>query len=421
MVRKPHRRRVVVTGLGAVTPIGNTVAEFWQAMMEGRSGAAPITRFDASEFDTRFACEVKGYDPLLHMSRKEIQRMDLFAQFAMSAAVMAVEDAELDFSRLDPTRVGVVVGSGVGGMWTYHEQQQRLFERNGKPDRISPYFVPMFIVDIAPGLIAIRYGLKGPNYSTVSACATSAHAIADAMMLIERGIADVVIAGGSEAAICPMGVAGFSAMKALSTRNDSPQTASRPFDAERDGFVMGEGAGILILEALDHAVRRNAPKIYAELLGFGLSDDAYHITQPIPGGEGAALAMRWALEDAGVESIEVDYINAHGTSTPYNDKTETQAIKTVFGEHAYRLAVSSTKSMTGHLLGAAGVVEAIATVLAIVHQTLPPTINYQTPDPECDLFYVPNVPVQRQVRLALSNAFGFGGHNVSLCFAAFEE
>ena len=421
MVRKPHRRRVVVTGLGAVTPIGNTVAEFWQAMMEGRSGAAPITRFDASEFDTRFACEVKGYDPLLHMSRKEIQRMDLFAQFAMSAAVMAVEDAELDFSRLDPTRVGVVVGSGVGGMWTYHEQQQRLFERNGKPDRISPYFVPMFIVDIAPGLIAIRYGLKGPNYSTVSACATSTHAIADAMMLIERGIADVVIAGGSEAAICPMGVAGFSAMKALSTRNDSPQTASRPFDAERDGFVMGEGAGILILEALDHAVRRNAPKIYAELLGFGLSDDAYHITQPIPGGEGAALAMRWALEDAGVEPTEVDYINAHGTSTPYNDKTETQAIKTVFGEHAYRLAVSSTKSMTGHLLGAAGAVEAIATVLAIVHQTLPPTINYQTPDPECDLFYVPNVPVQRQVRVALSNAFGFGGHNVSLCFAAFEE
>jgi 3-oxoacyl-[acyl-carrier-protein] synthase II len=241
------------------------------------------------------------------------------------------------------------------------------------------------------------------------------------MMLIERGIADVVIAGGSEAAICPMGVAGFSAMKALSTRNDSPQTASRPFDAERDGFVMGEGAGILILEALDHAVRRNAPKIYAELLGFGLSDDAYHITQPIPGGEGAALAMRWALEDAGVEPTEVDYINAHGTSTPYNDKTETQAIKTVFGEHAYRLAVSSTKSMTGHLLGAAGAVEAIATVLAIVHQTLPPTINYQTPDPECDLFYVPNVPVQRQVRVALSNAFGFGGHNVSLCFAAFEE
>jgi 3-oxoacyl-[acyl-carrier-protein] synthase II len=421
MVRKPHRRRVVVTGLGAVTPIGNTVAEFWQAMMEGRSGAAPITRFDASEFDTRFACEVKGYDPLLHMSRKEIQRMDLFAQFAMSAAVMAVEDAELDFSRLDPTRVGVVVGSGVGGMWTYHEQQQRLLERNGKPDRISPYFVPMFIVDIAAGLIAIRYGLKGPNYSTVSACATSAHAIADAMMLIERGIADVVIAGGSEAAICPMGVAGFSAMKALSTRNDSPQTASRPFDAERDGFVMGEGAGILILEALDHAVRRNAPKIYAELLGFGLSDDAYHITQPIPGGEGAALAMRWALEDAGVEPTEVDYINAHGTSTPYNDKTETQAIKTVFGEHAYRLAVSSTKSMTGHLLGAAGAVEAIATVLAIVHQTLPPTINYQTPDPECDLFYVPNVPVQRQVRVALNNAFGFGGHNVSLCFAAFEE
>jgi len=421
MVRKSHRRRVVVTGLGAVTPIGNTVAEFWQAMMEGRSGAAPITRFDASEFDTRFACEVKGYDPLLHMSRKELQRMDLFAQFAMSAAVMAVEDAELDFSRLDPTRVGVVVGSGVGGMWTYHEQQQRLFERNGKPDRISPYFVPMFIVDIAPGLIAIRYGLKGPNYSTVSACATSAHAIADAMMLIERGIADVVIAGGSEAAICPMGVAGFSAMKALSTRNDSPQTASRPFDAERDGFVMGEGAGILILEALDHAVRRNAPKIYAELLGFGLSDDAYHITQPIPDGEGAALAMRWALEDAGVEPTEVDYINAHGTSTPYNDKTETQAIKAVFGEHAYRLAVSSTKSMTGHLLGAAGAVEAIATVLAIVHQTLPPTINYQTPDPECDLFYVPNVPVRRQVRVALSNAFGFGGHNVSLCFAAFEE
>ncbi|MCS7176179.1 MAG: beta-ketoacyl-ACP synthase II [Candidatus Kapabacteria bacterium] len=420
-MERQQRRRVVVTGMGALTPIGNSVQEFWQAMMEGRSGAGPITRFDASQFETRFACEVKNYDPLLHMSRKEIQRMDLFAQFAMSATVMAIEDAELPLDRIDPYRVGVVVGSGVGGMWTYHEQQLRLLERGGKPDRISPYFVPMFIVDIVPGLIAIRYGFKGPNYSTVSACATSAHAIADGMMLIQRGIADVVIVGGSEAAICPMGVAGFNAMKALSTRNDSPETASRPFDAERDGFVMGEGAGILVLEALDHAVRRNASKIYAELAGFGLSDDAYHITQPIPSGEGAILSMRWALEDAGLAPTDIDYINAHGTSTPYNDKTETLAIKTLFGEHAYRLAVSSTKSMTGHLLGAAGVVEAIATILAIVHQTLPPTINYRTPDPECDLFYVPNAPVQRRVRAALSNAFGFGGHNATLCFTEFQE
>lgn len=411
--------KIVVTGVGAVTPIGNTVDAFWTAMLEGRSGSAPITRFDASEFETRFACEVKDYDPTQHISRKEVQRMDLFAQFAMSAAVMAVEDSGIDFETTDRNRIGVIFGSGIGGMWTYHHQQQNLYQRDGKPDRISPFFVPMLISDIAAGHIAIRYGLKGPNYGTVSACATSSHSLADALMIMQRGMADVMLAGGSEAVICPMGVGGFNAMKALSTRNDDPYTASRPFDKNRDGFVMGEGGGILVLETLEHAQRRGA-KIYAELAGIGLTDDAFHITQPAPGGEGAVRSMSIAIEDAGLQPTDIDYVNAHGTSTQYNDRSESAAIRSVFGEHANTLAVSSTKSMTGHLLGAAGAIEAIATVLAIKNSQVPPTINQITSDPDCDLNYVPNAPQQRTVRAALSNTFGFGGHNATLCFKAVD-
>lgn len=413
--------RVVVTGMGAVTPIGNTVDDFWKNMMEGKSGAAFLTRFDASEFDTKFACEVKNYDPLLHMNRKEIQRMDLFTQFAISSAEMAVADSGIDFEKTNKDRVGVVFGSGIGGMWTYHNQQQILYERGGNPDRISPFFIPMLISDIAPGHIAIRWGLKGPNYATVSACATSSHAIADAFMIIQRGMADVMVVGGSEAVLCPMGVGGFNSMKALSTRNDSPETASRPFDKDRDGFVMGEGGGVIILETEEHALGRGA-KIYAEIAGIGLTDDAFHITQPAAGGEGAVRSMRLAIEDAHLKPDDVDYINAHGTSTPHNDKNETTAIKTVFGEHATsgKLAISSTKSMTGHLLGAAGAVEAIATILAIKNNRVPPTINYTTPDPECDLNFTPNKPVEKEVKVALSNTFGFGGHNATLLFKKYE-
>jgi len=411
--------KIVVTGVGAVTPIGNTAQEFWDGMMSGKSGGGPITRFDPTEFDTKFACEIKNYDPLLCMNRKEIQRMDLFTQFAISSAVMAVEDSGIDFEKTDKNRVGVIIGSGIGGMWTYHHQQTNLYERGGKPDRISPFFVPMLISDIAAGHVAIRWGLKGPNYATVSACATSSHSIADALMLLQRGNADVMVVGGTEAVICPMGIGGFNAMKALSTRNDSPETASRPFDADRDGFVMGEGSGMLILETLEHALNRGA-KIYAEVSGMGLTDDAFHITQPAPGGEGAVRSMQLCIEDAGLVPTDIDYINAHGTSTPFNDKNESEAIRTVFGEHADTLAVSSTKSMTGHLLGAAGGIEAIATVLAIKHSMVPPTINYQNPDPACNLNYVPNKPIERKIRAAISNTFGFGGHNSSLCFKAYE-
>jgi 3-oxoacyl-[acyl-carrier-protein] synthase II len=412
-------RRVVVTGLGAVTPIGLTVGEFWQAMMEGKSGAGPITYFDVSKFDTKFACEVKGFDPLKYLDKKSVQRMDPFAQFAMAAAAQAVEDASIDFEKVDRDRVGVVVGSGIGGMWTYQKQQGNLFSDQG-PDHISPFFIPMMISDIAAGNISIRYKIRGPNYATTSACATSGHAIADAAMLIQRGDADVMITGGSEAAICPMGIGGFNSMKAMSTRNDDPQHASRPFDAKRDGFVMGEGGGILVLESYEHAVKRGA-KILAEMAGFGLTADAYHLTQPAPGGEGAVRAMRLSIKDAGLKPEDVDYINAHGTSTPFNDKNETEAIKTVFGEHAYKLHVSSTKSMTGHQLGAAGGVEAVATILAIMNDTIPPTINYEFPDPDCDLNYVPNKPVKKSVNAAISNTFGFGGHNACLLFTKFKE
>lgn len=416
---KTSPQRVVITGIGAVTPIGTTAASFWDGMMHGKSGAGPITRFDATEFDTRFACEITDYDPLLHLNRKEVQRMDLFTQFAMSAAVMAMEDSGLNVEAINHERAGVIFGSGIGGMWTYHHQQQNLYERGGKPDRISPFFVPMLISDIAAGHIAIRYGLKGPNYGTVSACATSSHSIADAFMLMQRGMADIMLAGGAEAVICPMGIGGFNSMKALSTRNDDPSTASRPFDLNRDGFVMGEGGGILVMETLEHALNRGA-KIYAEIAGIGLTDDAFHITQPAPGGEGAVRSMRLAIEDAGLVPEDIDYINAHGTSTPFNDKSESAAIRSVFGDHAAKLSVSSTKSMTGHLLGAAGAIEAIAVSMAIANQIAPPTINQITADPECDLDYVPNAPKQRTIRAALSNTFGFGGHNATLCFTSFE-
>ena len=412
--------RIVITGVGAVTPIGNTAADYWQGLMEGRSGAGPITRFDPEHFDTKFACEVKNYDPTQHITRKEVQRMDLFTQYAMSCAVMAVEDSGLNIEAVNHERAGVVFGSGIGGMWTNHIQQQALFERDGKPDRISPFFVPMLISDSAAGHIAIRYGFKGPNYATVSACATSSHAIADAFMIMQRGMADVMLAGGSEASVCPMGIGGFNAMKALSTRNDDPHTASRPFDLDRDGFVMGEGGGVIVMETLEHAMNRGA-NILAEIVGIGLTDDAFHITQPAPGGEGAVRSMKMAIQDAGLEPTDIDYINAHGTSTPFNDKGESAAIRTVFGDHADALLVSSTKSMTGHLLGAAGAIEAIATVLAINKGIAPPTINQITPDPDCTLNYVANKPQNKQIRAALSNTFGFGGHNATLCFKAFAE
>jgi 3-oxoacyl-[acyl-carrier-protein] synthase II len=346
--------------------------------------------------------------------------MDIFTQFAMAATEMAIQDAGLNSdSKIDKERVAVVYTSGIGGMWTYHTQHE-LFFKTGSPRHISPFTVPMMIIDIAAGYISIRYGYKGPNYATVSACASSANAITDAVMLIERGLADVVITGGTESAICPMGIGSFNAMRALSTRNDAPEKASRPFDADRDGFVMGEGAGTLILESLEHALNRGA-KIYAEVAGFGLTADAYHITAPAPNGEGAARSMSMALKDAGLLPEDIDYINAHGTSTKENDKNETQAIKTVFGEHAYKLAVNSTKSMIGHLLGAAGAVEAIATILSITTGKIHPTINYENPDPECDLFYVPNKAIDREVKAAISNSFGFGGHNVSIVFKKFEE
>lgn len=413
-----HHRRVVITGLGTVLPIGLNVNEVWNGLISGKNGVAPITRFDASGFDTRFAAEVKGFDPLKYMDRKSAQRMDLFTQYAMVSTAEAVQDSQLPLDSVDKNRVGVIFGSGIGGMWTWHHQSAILFNGGGA-QRLSPFFVPMMIADIAAGHISIKYGFKGPNYATTSACATSAHAIADGFMLIQRGSADIIISGGSEGSICPMGIGGFNAMKALSTRNDAPEKASRPFDKYRDGFVMGEGSSTLVLEELEHALKRNAP-IYGELVGMGLTGDAHHITAPAPGGEGAVRSMRACLDEAGIQPEQIDYINAHGTSTEYNDRNETQAIKTVFGEHAYKLAVSSTKSMTGHLLGAAGATESLISLLSIKNNVVPPTINYEEPDPECDLNYVPNTAQKREVIYALSNAFGFGGHNASLLFKKYN-
>ncbi len=407
-------RRVVVTGIGLSTPVGNDVRSSWSALLAGTSGAGPITRFDATEdYDVRFACEVKGFQPELYLERKEAKRMDRFAQFAIAASEEAVKSSGLleQLQQLERDRIGVLIGTGIGGMATFEDQARTLVERG--PKRISPFFVPMFIADIAAGQVSMRYGFRGPNFATVSACASSAHAVGEATKMIQRGDAEVMIAGGAEASITPLTIAGFANMKALSTRNDSPETASRPFDATRDGFVLGEGAATLVLETLEHAQARRAP-ILAELLGAGQSADAYHLTAPAPEGAGAQLAMRRALADAGIGTGDVQYINAHGTSTPINDLNETLAIKAVFGDDARRLVVGSTKSMTGHLLGAAGAVEAAICALVVREGRIPPTINFSVPDPACDLDYAHNRMVEKEVQVALSNSFGFGGHNVSL-------
>lgn len=414
-------RRVVVTGMGALTPIGLSVDSFWEAMMRGESGAAPITYFDTEKFDTKFACELKGFDPLEFMDRKVSRRMDPFARYALAAATMTIQDAGIDsesMSREEKDRIGVIFGSGIGGIQVFHEQT-KVFLENGV-QRMSPFFIPMLIPDIAAGHISIQYGFRGPNYCVVSACATGNNNIGDAFMMIQRGAMDGALCGGSESSISELGVGGFNAIRALSTRNDEPQSASRPFDATRDGFVLGEGAGALFVEELEHAKARGA-RIYAEIIGIGMSADAYHMTAPDPEGEGAALAMRALLKDADLSPDDVDYLNMHGTSTPLGDVAETKAIKRVFGEQAYKMNISSTKSMTGHLLGAAGAVEAIASILAIVNDRVPPTINFSTPDPECDLNYTFNEPVSRPVNVAVSNAFGFGGHNTSVAFRKYEE
>jgi 3-oxoacyl-[acyl-carrier-protein] synthase II len=413
------KRRVVVTGLGALTPIGLTTQDFWSALIEGKSGVDFITYFDTAEFNTKFAAELKGFNPLNYMDRKLAQRVDPFTQYAMVASDMAIEDAGLNLDSIDKDRVGVIFGSGIGGMWTYHNQQQILYNRGGNPDRISPFFIPMLIADIAAGRISMKYKFRGPNYATTSACATSANSIIDSVMIIERGDADMMITGGSEAVICPMGIGGFNAMKAISTRNDAPQKASRPFDKNRDGFVMGEGGGALVLETLENAVSRGA-RIYAEIAGFGMTADAHHITDPAPNGEGVARAMRIAIADSNLKPTDIDVINAHGTSTPPNDRNETAAIKTVFGEHAYNLAVHSIKSMVGHTLGAAGVIEAIAAILTIKNGIVPPTINYETKDENCDLDYVPNTARKMNVNTVLSDNSGFGGHNTAIVFKKFE-
>ena len=405
------KRRVVVTGMGAVTPIGLNVREFWNNLVAGKGGAAPITYFDTSPFDTHFACELKGFKATDFLDRKSSQRMDPFAQFAVIASDMAIADASLPLKDMDADRIGVIYGSGIGGMSTYDTQFRNYMQ--GGPRRISPFFIPMLIPDIACGYISIKHGLKGPNYATVSACATASHAIGDAFRIIQYGDADVMICGGSEAPITPMGLGGFNSMKALSTRNDAPEEASRPFDKERDGFVMGEGGASVVLEEYEHATRRGA-RVYAELVGAGFTADAFHITAPPDGGEGAVRSMQRAIKDAGITPREVDYINVHGTSTPLGDISESLAIKTTFGDHALKVNISSTKSMTGHLLGAAGAVELIAAVMSCHTDVIPPTINYEVPDPQCDLNYTPNVAAKRVVNYALSNTFGFGGHNATL-------
>jgi 3-oxoacyl-[acyl-carrier-protein] synthase II len=411
------KRRVVMTGAGAVTPVGNTAEEFWASLLAGRSGIGPITRFDASQMPTRIAGEIKGFDPLKYIDKKDDRKFDRFLKYAIACATMAVEDAGLKTDRVDATRFGVLVGSGIGGIETLLEQYAILTEKG--PDRVSPFFVPMIIVNMASGVVSMRFGARGPNSSVVTACATGNHAIGDAMRIIQRGDADVMIAGGAEAIIVPLTIAGFCQMKAMSTRNDDPTKASRPFDAERDGFVCGEGGGLVVLESLEHARAREA-RIYAEIVGYGMTGDAHHMTAPDPEGDGAARAMAAALRDAALEPSSVGYINAHGTSTPYNDKFETIAIKRVFGVHAKKLAVSSTKSMTGHLLGAAGGIEAIATAFALHHGMLPPTMNYEKPDPDCDLDYIPNQARKQEIEVALSNAFGFGGTNATLAFRKYR-
>ncbi len=407
------QKRVVITGLGAVTPLGNTLADYWDGLLQGRNGIAPITLFDASRHGCRIAGEVKGFDPHQYLERKDAKRMDRFAQFAVAASKQALTDASFVIDDLNADRVGILIGTGIGGVKVLEDQQEVYLTKG--PDRCSPFMIPMMIANMAAGLTAIHTGAKGPNACTVTACAAGSNAIGDAFRLIQRGFADAMLCGGTESAVTPLSVAGFASMKALSTRNDDPAHACRPFDRDRDGFVMGEGAGILLLEDLDHALRRNA-RIYAEIIGYGMTCDAYHMTSPVPDGQGATRAMELALKDAALQPEQVDYINAHGTSTPANDRTETRAIKKALGDQAQRVAISSTKSMTGHLLGGSGGIEAVAAVMAIAHGQIPPTINLENPDPDCDLDYVPHTSRTATVNVALSNSFGFGGHNVTLAF-----
>jgi 3-oxoacyl-[acyl-carrier-protein] synthase II len=407
------RKRVVVTGLGAVTPIGNTLSEYWEGLVSGRNGIGPITLFDASRHDCRIAGEVKAFDPFQYLDRKDAKRMDRFAQFAVAASKQAIADAQFVINDLNAEQVGVIIGSGVGGIKVLEDQQEVYLTKG--PDRCSPFMVPMMIANMAAGLTAIHIGAKGPNSCPVTACASGSNAIGDAFRLVQSGYAQAMICGGAEAAITPLSVAGFASARTLSTRNDDPAHASRPFDRDRNGFVMGEGSGILLLEELEHALSRGA-RIYAEMIGYGMTCDAYHMTSPVPGGEGAARAIQLAMKDAGITPDQVSYINAHGTSTPMNDPNETAAIKTALGDHAYKVAISSTKSMTGHLLGGSGGIEGVATALAVAHDQLPPTINLENPDPACDLDYVPNHSRSHKVDVALSNSFGFGGHNVTVAF-----
>jgi 3-oxoacyl-[acyl-carrier-protein] synthase II len=410
------KQRVVVTGMGVVTSLGTDLQTFWTNLVEGKSGVSRIESFDTSDYPTQIAAEIKTWTPEDYMDKKDARKMDRFVQFAVAAGRMALQDAGLRIGEnADPERTGVIVGSGIGGLASWEEQHKILLEKG--PRRVSPFFIPMMIANMASGQISILFGAKGPNTTAVTACATGTHSIGDSFRLIQRGEADVMICGGAEAAIRPIGMAGFCAMRAMSTRNDEPEKASRPFDAQRDGFVMGEGAGVLVLESLEHAQRRGAP-IYAEVIGYGMSGDAHHITDPDP--DGASRCMTRALRDAGIPPEEIDYINAHGTSTPVGDKSETLAIKKTFGDHARKLAVSSTKSMTGHLLGAAGGVEAVVLALALKHGVLPPTINLEHPDPECDLDYVPNRARRADIRTALSNSFGFGGHNATIIMRKWE-
>ncbi len=414
-------KRVVVTGIGALTPIGNTAPDFWAALLNGVSGAAPITGFDTEKFKTKFACEVKNFNPEDFMDRKEARKLDPFVQFAIASTDEAVKDGQFDFTQLDTNRIGVIWGSGIGGIKTFLEEMRNFFAGDGTP-RINPFFIPKMIIDIVPGHISIKYGLRGPNFATVSACASSTNAMIDSFNYIRLGMADVIISGGSEAIINEAGIGGFNAMHALSTRNDDPKTASRPFDKDRDGFVAGEGAGTIILEELEHAKKRGA-KIYAEIVGGGMSADANHITAPHPQGLGAKMVMTNALRDANMKTSDIDYINVHGTSTPLGDISETSAIVDLFGEDAYKLNISSTKSMTGHLLGAAGAVEAIAAILSVKNDVVPPTINHFNDDPQFDskLNFTFNKAEKRPVRAALSNTFGFGGHNASVIFKKYEE
>ncbi len=412
------KKRVVVTGLGAITPIGIGKDEFWQSLLNGKSGIGKITHFDASEYTTQIAGEVKDFDPAKYIDKKEAKRMDPFTQFAVAASKMAFEDSGINLEIEDRTRIGTMIGTGIGGMDTLNEQYKNLFDKG--PNRISPFFIPMMIGNMAAGQTSITFGLQGPCSCVTTACATGTNAIGDAFKVIQRGDAEVMVAGGTEAAISPIAVAGFCSMKALSTRNDEPEKASRPFDKDRNGFVMGEGAGVVILESLEHAVARGA-HIYAEVIGYGFNADAYHITAPAPEGAQAAKCMEMALRDAGIAPEAVNYINAHGTSTPLNDKNETLAIKSLFGEHAYKLAVSSIKSMTGHLLGAAGGIECIATVLTLENDMIPPTINCDAPDEEMDLDYVPHTSRKQVVNVALSNSLGFGGHNATILLKKFAN